>query len=194
MKKIRSNSATARLLSKAFEHVVKEKTPVNTDYIELDIPGSTYIKNGNVYLGVSYSDLIDKDLRTAKIIIRFEMFRAFVKKVIDRDIPRDIEDLIVAREMIKRGLIEDVVYLFYTYVMKNAVFDIRSLMKFYTIPAMFLADGSYENLFYDIAEKKAGKKSKPPKKFLTSIYKDLTDEKNLEKAIKIYEEMLDAGY
>jgi len=198
LKQIDKENELATLASKLFDKlVVKPAVPLNFDYLEFNLVGHTSAEENKIRIGIDIDDpiLADKDRRTIRILITFEMFRIFVRRMLEKDIPVDVEDVIIAREMIKRGYIDDIAYLFYIYAAKSEVFDIKSSLKFHLIAKTFVSyDEFYTKFFNDIANKKSKHEMDlTVRLFLQVIERDLLDDKNLNKAIELYEAIISAG-
>lgn len=100
--------------------------------------------------------VVEKDRKGLDIIIRRELFRLMFKM----DVPKAIEDVIIDRELVKRGFGNDIFYMHYTYVMKSRV---SSLDDFIQVNLPWIAFHGYDKHDSEFLKKLVAKISK--KKF-----------------------------
>jgi hypothetical protein len=133
--------------------------------------------------------LVDYDTRIAKILIKFELYRLFVRNVITRAVPSVIEDVIVAREMLAHDHADDLAYLFYAYMARHRIHDQASFLKF-NLPWIVFSnyDDFYFDLFFQLARNKQRYRYEHrAKELINALCKDLMDFENLKAAISAYE-------
>lgn len=193
IKRMYSGDQKSVLLSSMFNKVIREiDIPLPFDYLEFKIgyPFSV-VEENRASFGIAADDKMmeENDQRMAMVLIKFELYRLFVRNVITRKIPGIIEDVVVARAMIERGHSDDLVYLFYTYMMRNRVVDHVSFLK-YNMPWIVFSgyDLFYHDLFYQLARSRRRLSYEHKAKHLIkALCKDLMDFENLKTAINEYE-------
>jgi hypothetical protein len=199
IKKLYERSSKTLFVSKVFDSVItRTELPMNFESLELSIGyGLTGIKDNAAKIGIDADDplLKDNDARAVRILITFELFRLVVRRQLEKHIPRLIEDVIISRDMIRRGFVNDLSYIFYIFLSTQRITDIKDYIKF-NLPWIIFKnhDNYYHELFYNYA------KSRPradydvrTRDLFKALAKDLWDMNNLNECIKRYEDVIDAG-
>ncbi|HLC67695.1 MAG TPA: hypothetical protein VJI12_02310 [archaeon] len=120
MRVIKKFPESAGFVSKTFDDVIK-KSGVHLPYslIEFHVRdrNTTIIEDDKAVICIDCNSpfIPEKDTRALSTALRFELFRLMLRP----DMPREIEDVIVGREMIKQGLGDDLFYLYYTMLMRK---------------------------------------------------------------------------
>jgi len=179
------NDAASKCISEAFDRVIVQE-PVNFDRVELHLGhGGTSLSNGIAKLCVdSSSDIFkDHDSAVAETAVRFELFRLMIKKIYD--VPRLTEDVLVGREMIKKGFSEDLARMLHAFVACQRVIDLESYIKINLPWIIFYADEFKAGFFRSMSEKRHNKRyDSIAKKFFAALQKDLQNNKNLNSVVK----------
>ena len=196
VKKNYSGDQRSLLLSRAFNRAIKSiDVPINFEYLEFKIGyDCSEVEDEKAVFGLLPEDpmLNDMDKRSARILITFELYRLFVRNIITRKIPLLIEDVIVAREMISRGHSEDLVYIFYAYMIRHRIKDYATFLKF-NLPwiIFYNRDSFYYDLFLQLAKsKRRYNYESKAKELIEALCKDLMDFENLRNAISVYEKTM----
>jgi hypothetical protein len=193
LKRLYFRDAKSRLLSQAFNEAVKEMdVPLPFEYMEFHVGYSrSEIEDSRASFGLQVDSamLADADWRIAKTLIKFELYRLFVRNLVTRKLPSLVEDVMTAREMIRRGHADDLVYLFYVYMARHRVHDYMSFVRFNTPWLIFYGcDGFYNDLFYQLAQtRRRYSYERRAKPLFSALCRDLTDFDNLKAALEAYE-------
>ena len=120
MRIVKKFPAEARFVSDVFDDVIK-KSGVNLTYSQLEFHvrdyNTTVIEDDKAVVCIDYNNplVLDKDARGISTLIRFELFRLMLRP----GMPREIEDVIVGREMVLQGFGDDLFYMYYAMLMKT---------------------------------------------------------------------------
>ena len=202
-KKLCVRNEKTLFISKVFDDVItRTEFPLNADYIELNVGyGATVVDDEKIVIGIDVNDplLMNMDARVIKTLLTFELFRVYVRKMLKIEVPRPIEDIIVGRELVRKGFSGDVSYIFYILVMTHDVADVKSFIRA-NIPRLVFknADEFNYKLFHGYEDKSSKRKftakyKLKTKKLFAALGKDLWDLKNLKKSIQLYGDVVNAG-
>lgn len=194
-KRISTRTWQTALISKAFDDfIVKSCFPLNADYIELNVGyGTTFFDDEKIIIGIDEKDRLfsNMDARLARTLLAFEFFRVYVRKLTCKEIPVFIENVIIGKEMARRGMSADLSYLFYTLVMTEKSDDVHSFLKRNLPWIVFQKNDSFN---YELFRSYSNDEISPAaKKLFSKLQEDLFDQKTLDACIKLYEDVLNAG-
>jgi hypothetical protein len=199
IKNIYNNDASSLETSHIFDEVIQSiGLPLSFDSLQFNVGyGFTEIENNAAAIGISPEDLemVENDRRAIKTMITFEIFRIFVRKRLGVNIPLLIEDILVGRDMIKKGYGNDLTHLYYIFMLKHRVKDKKDFLRLNVPWIIFHGNDEYYcHMFRDLAKNSArfshGLKTA---KLFTALKKDLWNETNLRNAINVYGDVLNAG-
>ncbi len=197
VKKLCTKNEKTLFISKVFDDVItRTEFPLNFDYIELNVGyGATVVEDDRIVIGVDINDplLMNMDSRVVKMLLTFELFRVYVRKMLKIEVPRFIEDVIVGKEIVRKGLANDISYIFYILAMTQSVTDIKSFIRA-NIPWLVFKgeDKFYHKLFHDYARSETKYRIRT-KELFAALEKDLWDLKNLKNCIQLYGDVVNAG-
>ena len=127
----------------------------------------------------------EMDEKGIEIMIRRELMRMMFKF----SLPRPIEDVIIGRELVKRGYGDDLLYMYYNMVARSSV---KNAVDYVEISLPWIIFHGYDDYNSDIMKKLASKVSKKKfpetKKFFDALC-DLS-QKTLAKAVDEYEKVV----
>jgi hypothetical protein len=196
VKKIHYKSPVADFVSHEFDKIVIRSVLPSIDLLELHIGhGQTSIEENKACLCVEVEKPLFQDMRATDTAIKFEIFRLFVKRALDKEIPGAMEDILVAREMIRKNLGDDVAYMLHLSVIDQVVIDVESYIKLNLPWIIFYGHDEFHSNFF----RKLSQNIKYPEyksiteKLFDCMKKDLTKNSSLEKCTGLYEEALYAG-
>lgn len=198
IKKLYNKDERTLLASRFFDDVIKRiDLPMRFDTLEFSFGyGSTFVDDSIASVGMDMDDpLLDYDERIIKTMIRMELFRAFYRKTSEKQVPRAVEDVMIAREMIRRGYAEDLVYMFYNFMLSHRIKDAKDFLRFNLPWIIFRGhDNYYSDLFLDMAKSRVRKRYEAKaKQLMDALAANLSVSGNLEKATKLYGE-INAGH
>lgn len=126
--------------------------------------------------------ILEKDQRGVNTLIRHELFRLMFKM----NLPQVIEDVIIGREMIKRGFGDDLFYIYYSRILKMNVSNIEDYIKINLPWIIFHEQDKYNS---EMLKKIAGKVSKKRYSETKKLFDVLCglSPKNVHEAARIYE-------
>jgi len=199
VKKLYHKDKRTLFLSKVFNEIIaKTEFQLNFEYLEFYIGhGKTSILDNAAKIIINSNSplLNDIDKRIAKVLITFELYRLILQKVLQVNVPRLIEDMIVGKRLVSRGYSDDIAYIFYILMMKQKITGIKSFVQFNLPWIIFKGeDNFYYDLFYQYAKyhKYPGYELKARNLF-EALQQDLFNTKNLKECINLYEEITNAG-
>lgn len=172
------------LVSRIFDKVITQ-TDCHLPFgcIEFHVRDSdvSIIEDGTAVICVNYNNplVLEKDQKGIDILLRHELFRLMFKM----SLPRMVEDVIVAREMIKRGYGNDIFYMYYNYAMKTRVNSAEDYMKVNLPWIIFHGYDKHDSEFLKALAKKLCKKKFPETKKFVDLLCNLSP-KNLSEAVK----------
>ena len=151
------------------------------DKIELTIRDTNIalVDNYNAVVCVDYNNplVMEKDYRGVKILLMHELFRLMFKM----NLPKIIEDVIIGRELIKRGFGDELFYMYYNCVMKTSPTE-DNYIKIRLPWAIFHNYDKYNSEFFrELASKMC--KTRPDARRFLDILCNLS-EKNIKEAVK----------
>ncbi|MBI3190925.1 hypothetical protein HYZ41_04460 [archaeon] len=124
------------------------------------------------------------DEKIAETVVRFELFRLFMKKIYS--VTHITEDVIVGREMVRKGFSDDLACMLHAFVVSKNVIDLNSYIRFNLPCIIFYKDEFQSGFFRSIADKKRDKQyDKLAKNLFCALQKDLQNEKTLNEAVKL---------
>ncbi len=182
--------ANTEAVSKIFDRLITtSEIHLPLDRLELhirDASVSLIEENGGV-ICLDYNNpmILDRDQRGIKILIMHELFRLMFKY----DLPRDIEDVIIGREMIRRGFGEELCYLYYNSILKSRAETRQDYIRLSLPWIIFVKDDKFNSeLFKKLASKLCKRKFGECRK-LFDILIDLS-EKNMQEAVSEYNSLV----
>jgi len=120
MRIIKKFPESAVLVSKVFNDVIK-KSPVHLPYSSIEFHvrdyNTTIVEDDKAVICMDHNSpvILNRDVRGISTAIKFELFRVMLRP----GFPREIEDVVVGREMVLQGLGDDLFYFYYTSLMKR---------------------------------------------------------------------------
>ncbi|MBI4174259.1 MAG: hypothetical protein HY517_01330 [Candidatus Aenigmarchaeota archaeon] len=166
------------LVSRIFNEVITGPFHLPFEKIELHIRDrSISIVDGSsaiVCLDYNNPFILESDRRGIRILIIHELFRLMFKF----DLPAEIEDILIGREMIKRGYGEELCYMYYSLLLSSR--DLSAMKANLPWIIFFRDDNITSELLKGIAAKVCRKKL--PQRLLDMLL-DL-NEKNIAQASK----------
>ncbi|HLD39245.1 MAG TPA: hypothetical protein VJB05_02955, partial [archaeon] len=125
--------------------------------------------------------ILEKDQRGVNTLIRHELFRLMFKM----NLPRAVEDVIIGREMIKRGFGDDIFYMYYNRILKMNVSNVEEYIKINLPWIIFHEQDKYNSELLKKIVGKVCKKKYPETKKLFDILCGISP-KNVHEAASIY--------
>lgn len=185
--KIFEKNSRTRLVSRVFDSLLVRGS-YTFDSIELHVRDKTVssIEDGKAVICIDYNHpfVLEGDVRGIRMLLQHELFRLMFKF----DLPKDIEDVIIGREMLKRGMGDELFYLYYNDVLRMQPVTVEDYIRL-NLPWIILAKHDPYNS--ELLKKQAAKNCK--KKFgcrkLFDLLLDLS-EKRIEKAVEEYDMLL----
>ena len=176
-----------RLVSRVFdEALVSSGVKLNYDSIELELRDRdvSLVKDYTATICLDYNNplVLDMDEKGIGIIIRRELFRLMFKF----NLPRPVEDVIIGRELVKRGFGDDLLYMYYNIVMRSRP---KNISDYIAVNIPWIIFRGYDDYNSDLMKKLAGKvcsKKFPETKKLFDMLCNLS-QKNMTAAGKEYE-------
>lgn len=171
--------------------IVTDPFPLPFSRIELHIRDYdvTVFDNEKAIICINYNNplILEMDERGVRTILRHELFRLMLRV----NYPRQIEDVMVGREMILRGYGDDLFYMYYSLLMKTDHDDTRGGFVKASLPwVIFYGLDDYNSKFLKELVGKIYKRKYPETaKFLSVLCK--LSGKNLKGAVKEYEYISD---
>ncbi|MEK6888195.1 MAG: hypothetical protein AABX14_04600 [Candidatus Aenigmatarchaeota archaeon] len=123
----------------------------------------------------------ERDQRGVNTLIRHELFRLMFKM----NLPRAVEDVIIGREMIKRGFGDDIFYMYYNRILKMNVSNVEEYIKINLPWIIFHEQDKYNSELLKKIVGKVCKKKYPETKKLFDILCGISP-KNVHEAASIY--------
>lgn len=172
--------------------------PLPFERIEFHIRDSdiTVADSSSALICISYNNpfVLEKDAKGLSIIIRHELFRLMFKT----SLPRIIEDVIVGRELVKRGFGDDLLYMYYNYMASMRVDSNESYVKLNMPWIIFKGYDNYNSELLKHLAKKLCRKKFPDTRGLLNMLCTLQDErssstilsKNLHRASEEYSKLV----
>ena len=177
------------LISGVFdEFLVSDSFHLPFDSIEFHIRDSdiSIVKGDKALVCLDYNNplFLQKDIKGIKTIVRHEFFRLMFKT----NLSRDIEDVIIGREMIKRGFGEDLLYVYYHYIVNSKATNIQDYIKSNLPWIIFQGYDKNNSEFL----KKATEKQNKRRKICDHLFDLLTNlsSKNLHEVIEEYKKLI----
>ena len=120
MRVVKKFPADARFVSEVFDDVIKKSgTHLPYSLIEFHVRdcNKTITEDDKALICIDYNNplILEKDARGIATLIRFELFRIMLHP----GLPREVEDVVVGREMVLQGLGDDLFYMYYAMLMKT---------------------------------------------------------------------------
>ena len=176
-----------QLVSRVFdEALVSSGVKLNYDSIELELRDRdvSLVKDYTATICLDYNNplVLDMDEKGIGIIIRRELFRLMFKF----NLPRPVEDVIIGRELVKRGFGDDLLYMYYNIVMRSRP---KNISDYIAVNIPWIIFRGYDDYNSDLMKKLAGKvcsKKFPETKKLFDTLCNLS-QKNMTAAGKEYE-------
>ena len=176
-----------QLVSRVFdEALVSSGVKLNYNSIELELRDRdvSLVKDYTATICLDYNNplVLDMDEKGIGIIIRRELFRLMFKF----NLPRPVEDVIIGRELVKRGFGDDLLYMYYNIVMRSMP---KNISDYIAVNIPWIIFRGYDDYNSDLMKKLAGKvcsKKFPETKKLFDMLCNLS-QKNMTAAGKEYE-------
>ena len=149
----------------------------------------------NAYISLDYNNpfIQSKDERAIRIIILNKLLHLNFRRSYNLSYP--IEDILVNREIIKRGYGDDLFYYYYLFLLEYKTQRIKEMEFFLKINTTWLSFFPSDN-YYSAFLRKMINSFKYRKQFVNktkklflALKKDLLKDKNLEKAMFLYNEL-----
>lgn len=173
--KIFERDPRTELVSRIFDEVITGAFHLPFDRIELHIRDKTIslVDGASATVCLDYNNpfILERDARGIRILLLRELFRLMFKF----DLPAEIEDIMIGREMIKRGYGEGLCYMYYNMLLSGEADPIRVNLPW----IIFFKDDKYNSELFKKLAAKVCKKKVPAK--LLDLLLDLS-EKNLAEA------------
>ena len=181
---------TTLIVSKLFDMMIKRNLyPMPFDRLELHIRdyNVTVVEDNKAIICINYNNPLvqEKDMRGIKTVIRHEL----VRLMLGINLPKPIEDVIVGREMIKRGMEDELFYMYYIYMMRT-VYSNR-IEDYIKINLPWIIFHGYDDYNSSVLKNLAGalfKNKMPETHRLFDILIHLSD-RNLKEAKKEYKKL-----
>ncbi len=186
--KVFAKDDKAEFVSKIFgELLTSTDLHLPFDRIEFHVRDSdvTLIKDSTALVCINYNNplVVEKDYKGVRTLLMRELFRLMFKF----NIPRLVEDVIVGREMIKRGFGDDLCYMYYNYLLTMQPETIEDYIHA-NLPWIIFR--GYDNYNSELFKKLAAKVCK--KKYQCNRLFDLLvnlSQKNLFLVVKEYKKL-----
>jgi len=195
IKKIIYDNRKTNVVSKIFDEILKEVAYfLKFDTIKLEFKNEfkSEIEGNNALIYLDYkNDFIqNSDEKAIRFLILKQFFYIFVTRKIDKKLPKFIEDLMIGREILKNGYSKELSYFYYA-ALTNTKIRSKNDILYANLP--WLIFYKTDNFNYDLFKKAASKITEDYadqnlKNLTKLLKKDLWTEKNLQKAIKFYED------
>ena len=177
------------LVSQVFDKfIMSQELHLPFERIELNIRDTTVsvVEDQSALVCIDYNDpvVIEKDKKGVKMLVYRELFRLMFKF----DIPRPIEDVIIDRELIKRGFGEDLFYLYYVGMMNKKHATLEDYINLNIPWISFSRHDKHNSDFMKRLAKKLAD-SRPECQKLFNLLLNVP-QKDVEKAVKEYERLM----
>ena len=188
--KIYEHDSRTALVSKIFDElIISPSLHLPFESIELHIRDTDISlvdgNNGIVCLNYNNPLILDKDARGVRTLVMHELFRLMFKS----DLPREIEDVIIGREMLKRGFGDELCYMYYVRVLRSSPESLRDYLRCSIPWIVFFKDDKYNSELFRKLVPNVCKKKFPESKRLIDLLADLS-QKNLAEAADEYRTLL----
>jgi len=176
-------------VSRAFDRIItKGDYHLPFEQIEFHLRDSSIsrVDDEKAFICMDYSNplILEKDLRGVNTLIHHELFRLMFKM----NLPRLIEDVVIGREMIKRGMGDDLFYMYYNHVLKMKVNSLEGYLQINLPWIIFHEQDKYNSEMLKNLADRACKKKYPAAKKLFDVLCGLSP-KNIHEAAKLYEKI-----
>lgn len=177
-----SRDKRTELVSKIFDEVlISSDLHLPFEKIELHIRDTniSVVDEENAIVSINYNDplVLDSDIKGIRIILMHELFRLMFKF----DLPKPIEDVIVGREMIKRGFGNGICYMYFN---RLAVMKVETVEDYINVNLPWIIFYKYDEYNSEMFKKIASricKKKFPQCQRLFDLLINLS-QKNLHEA------------
>lgn len=185
--------------SEMFDKIMaKNDYPMPFERMEFHIRDSdvTSVDDGSALICINYNNplVLEKDRKGLGILIHHELFRLMFKT----ELPRVIEDVIIGRELIKRGFSDDLLYMYYNYMVNIRVDGAESYIKMNLPWVIFRGYDEYNSEILKKLARKLCRKKFPETRKLFNILCTLPDgrsgstqlPKNLDRSVEEYRKLV----
>lgn len=163
--------------------------PLPFERIEFHIRDSdiTVVDDESALICINYNNplLLEKDKKGLAILIRHELFRLMFKT----SLPRAIEDVIIGRELIKRGFGDDLLYMYYNYMVNMRANDAKDYIELNLPWIIFHGYDSYNSELLKRLAKKLCREKFPETRALFNILCSLSP-KNIHEAVEEHKKVV----
>ncbi len=177
------------LVSKIFDEVLIEADlHLPFEKVEMHVRDKTasFVSGEDAVVSINYNDplILEKDRKGIRTVLLRELFRLMFKF----DLPQPIEDVIIGRELIKRGFGDDLCYMYYNYIVMSKAEALEDYININLPWIIFCKDDRYNSeLFKQIASKICKRKYPECQRFFDLLIG--LSGKNLYQAKKEYESL-----
>lgn len=177
------------LVSTVFDKFLRrQELHLPFDRIELNIRDTTtsVVKDENALICIDYNTPVvaEKDKKGVKMLVYRELFRLMFKF----DLPRPVEDVIIGKELVKRGFGDDLFYLYYVTMMNKTHVTLRDYIELNIPWIIFNKQDPYNSDFMKKLSKKLSKSRPECQKFFNLLLN--VPKKDVEKAASEYERLM----
>ena len=199
VKKSSKKFKKTKLISDVFNSILGEMALEKFfDKIEISIEekDDSNINNRNAKISLDYRNpfIQNSDRRAIKILILHQIFHAITRQYV-KPMPHVVEDVIINKELIKRGYGDDLLYFYYIYLVNHhkGVNNIEDFLHINVPWISFFSLDDYNSAFLKRIINKfenTKKFQKQSKKLVSVMKKDLLKEGNQKIAINAYKNIL----
>src|SRR3989338_2045666 len=181
--KVYERDLRTQLVSEIFDMLlVSDSYPFESIELHVRDMNASSIEDGKAVICVDYNDpfVPERDVKGIRTLLAHELLRLMFKF----DVPRDIEDVMIGREMVRRGLGEDLCYLYYNRLLQSRPETVEAYIRANLPWIIFAGHDKYNS---ELLKKLASKvcKKKFACKRLFDFLLDLS-QKNLREAVEEY--------
>jgi hypothetical protein len=180
-----------KLVSRVFDEIIVVLGyPWKFDKIELHVrdEDKTLIEGNRCIAVLDYGDMFiqQMDAKGIRIIITRALFKAIIQEANGR-LPEMLEDLVVNREMIRKGFGDDLAYYYYQKNMASVLSNREKQVAWLS----FYIDDKYNAEFFRSFDRSGATGN--VQRLLNCLKKDLNNKGNLNDALRIYNGMGEKG-
>jgi len=198
VKKFLGKDENSKFVSKLLDNLIfKFEYKWKIDVLEIRPGPENLIMEENrakLFLDMKNPFILNHDEKASSVIIMSGLERIMIRKIFGQ-IPKYLEDLLVLREIVKKGHDDKLYYYSYISLMEYRPHVVEEFSDFLEMSLFWLCfaekdEYNTESLQNIIASFKYNRDfEKKTKTLFKLLSKDLWDKKNLEKAVKAYEKL-----
>jgi len=183
-----SRDDRTEFVSEIFDKLVRSDLHLPFDRIELNIRDTTVsvVEDQSAVVCIDYNSPVvaEKDRRGTTMLIYRELFRLMFKF----DTPKIVEDVIIDKELVKRGFGDDLFYLYYITMMNKRHVTLKDHIELNLPWIVFNKNDKYNSDFMKRLAKKLSVKRPECQKLFNLLLN--VPEKDVEKAVEEYKRLV----